>query len=137
MLLFAMALATRLLSLLTLIENVMKNEGAPGLGDVVERAVNFHKGLARMGFPGKGTVALQSYTLADGQICVKAVLSWSGCSETATTSIYPHDSFDWFAAAQKIAQIWIAGPAAGRGPGQAGENSAAGQSLETSLAASA
>ena len=109
-----MALSTRLLSLLTLIENVMSNEPALVLTGPVERSVNFHKGLARMGLGDKGAVALQSYTLADGQICVKVVLSWAGTAETATSSIYPQENFDWYGAAQKIAQLWLTGPKSAR-----------------------
>ncbi len=101
--------ATRLLSLLTLIEKVLMNELDPPLAGPVDRTVNFHKGLARIGLCDRGAVLLHSYTLADGQICVKAVVTWAGKQESATMSIYPGENFDWFTAAQKIAQGWIAG----------------------------
>jgi hypothetical protein len=132
-----MAMATRLLSLLTIIENVLRNEGAFALDGPIERTVNFHKGLARMNLSGKGAVALQSYTLADGQICVKALLSWTGSAETGATSIYPDDGFDWFGAAQKIAQIWIGGPSSNKVQMGSGELPAAGQGAEAPLEASA
>lgn len=59
---------------------------------------------------GSGSILLQNFTLADGQICVRAVYSWEGSSATGTLSIYPRESFDWLNAAYQLAGVWIAGP---------------------------
>ncbi len=59
---------------------------------------------------GSGSILLQNFTLADGQICVRAVYSWEGSSANSTLSIYPRESFDWLNAAYQLAGIWTAGP---------------------------
>jgi len=59
---------------------------------------------------GSGSILLQNFTLADGQICVRAVYSWEGSSANGTLSIYPRESFDWLNAAYQLAGVWIAGP---------------------------
>jgi hypothetical protein len=56
-----------------------------------------------------GSILLQNFTLADGQICVRAVFSWAGNASTATQSVYPRESFDWLAAADQLATAWLAG----------------------------
>jgi hypothetical protein len=72
--------------------------------------VSFHKGMARMNFAdGSGSVMLQNFTLADGQICVRAVFTWADTAEAGTYSIFPRDSFDWTVAADQIAAAWLAG----------------------------
>jgi len=59
---------------------------------------------------GSGSILLQNYTLADGQICVRATYSWEGRAANNSLSVYPRESFDWLAAADKLAALWIAGP---------------------------
>lgn len=110
--------ATRLLSFLSLVQNVLANEGAPEAGGTVLRTVNYHKGLARMTLGDKGSIALQSYTLADGQICVKVGLNWAAASTPGSDAIYPRENFDWLGAAHRIAQAWLAGPQATLSPSE-------------------
>jgi hypothetical protein len=105
-------IAPRLLSLLTLIEECLVNQDA----DVIkkkgsQRLVNFHKGLCRLTFAeNAGAIVLQSYVLADGQSCLKAVLSWQGSSQITYESVYPQGNFDWLTAADRIATAWVSGP---------------------------
>ena len=105
-------IAPRLLSLLTLIEECLVNQDA----DVIktkgcQRLVNFHKGICRLTFAqNAGAIVLQSFVLADGQSCLKAVLSWQGSSQVAYESVYPQGKFDWLTAADRIASAWVAGP---------------------------
>ena len=104
-------MAPRLITLLTLIETALSNEGSAAVASPASRSVNFHKGLARMTFAdGSGSILLQNFTLADGQICVRAVYSWAGSSANSTLSVYPRESFDWLNAAYQLAGVWIAGP---------------------------
>ena len=104
--------APRLLSLLTLIEECLINQDA----DVIkkkgrQRLVNFHKGLCRLTFgENAGSIVLQSFVLADGQSCLKAVLSWQGSSQVGYESVYPQGHFDWLTAADRIASAWVSGP---------------------------
>jgi hypothetical protein len=103
-------MAPRLLTLLTQIENALVSQGVRAVASPATRSVNFHKGLARINFSdGSGSILLQNFTLADGQICVRAVFSWEGSATTATQSVYPRESFDWLAAADQLAAAWIAG----------------------------
>lgn len=104
-------MAPRLLTLLSLVEMALSNEGSAAVAAPTSRSVNFHKGLARMTFAdGSGSILLQNFTLADGQICVRASYSWEGSSATGTLSVYPRESFDWLNAAYQLAGVWIAGP---------------------------
>jgi len=105
-------MAPRLLTFLAYIENALANQGSRAVASPVARSVNFHKGLARMTFSdGSGSIHLQNFTLADGQICVRAVLSWAGRTDTGIHSVYPRESFDWLAAADQLATAWLAGQA--------------------------
>jgi hypothetical protein len=86
------------------------------------RMVNYHKGLARMVIDGGGVIHLQNFSLADGQICLKAALYWPNCETPVAHAIYPQENFDWRSTAAKIAEIWLAGPeAAGITPAGEGE----------------
>jgi hypothetical protein len=103
-------MAPRLLTLLNLVETALVNQGSRTVSVPPARSVSFHKGLARMNFSdGSGSIMLQNFTLADGQICVRATLNWAECSETGTHSIYPRENFDWLGAADQIAGAWMAG----------------------------
>ena len=53
---------------------------------------------------------LQSFTLADGQICVKAMLEWAGAAQPGVQAVYPTESFNWPGAACRIAEAWMDGP---------------------------
>jgi hypothetical protein len=103
-------MAPRLLTLLAQIENALVSQGSRAVASPATRSVNFHKGLARMNFSdGSGSILLQNFTLADGQICVRAVFSWEGSATTSTQSVYPRESFDWLAAADQLATAWLTG----------------------------
>ena len=91
-------MAPRLLTLLAYIETAFANHGSRAVSVPPSRSVNFHKSLARMIFAdGSGSILLQNFTLADGQICVRAEFSWKGTATTSTHSIYPQESYDWLA----------------------------------------
>ena len=53
---------------------------------------------------------LQGFTLADGQICVKAMLEWTGVSKPGVQAVYPKEGFNWAGAAHRIAEAWMDGP---------------------------
>jgi hypothetical protein len=107
-------MAPRLLSLLTLIESSLSEHEAPSVSrGRPARTVNFHKGLARLSFnDGSGSILLQGFTLADGQICVKAILEWTGAGRPGVQSVYPKEGFNWAGAACRIAEAWMDGPPA-------------------------
>lgn len=107
-------MAPRLLSLLTLIETALANHGVPAVKAPARRSISFHKGLAQMTFSdGSGSILVQNFTLTDGAICVKVVTAWTGVTATGLYSIYPGEGFNWMAAADKIAAMWMEGSAAG------------------------
>lgn len=107
-------MSTRLLSFMSAVESALINQGWAGVNIPPQRAVNFQKGIARMVFEdGSGNITLQSFTLADGQICLRAQYTWAPSSATASTSIYPTgEDYNWTAAAEKIADGWVHGIAA-------------------------
>jgi hypothetical protein len=105
-------MTTRLLSFLLLIEDALSTRHGSSVTST--RMVNYHKGLARMALEGGGVVHLQNFSLADGQICLKAALYWPSCEAPATHAIYPQENFDWRAAASRIAEIWRARARGGR-----------------------
>jgi hypothetical protein len=105
-------MTSRLLSLLAQIEDAMRLNESPAVERPPERFVSYFKGIARATFcDGTGSVCLHSFTLADGQVCVKAELVWNKPKATATCAIYPNkENFDWQRAAERIAETWLAGP---------------------------
>jgi len=104
------SMAPRLLTLLNLIENALANQGSTAVAVPPLRSVSFHKGMARMSFAdGSGSILLQNFTLADGQICVRAVFFWAVNPLERSHSIYPREDFDWLGAADQIARGWLAG----------------------------
>jgi hypothetical protein len=105
-------MAPRLLSLLSKIETALTEQGASIVARPMQRSVSYHKGLARLAFADGGAIALQSFSLADGQICVKAALSWAGREGQVIHAIYPHsETHDWAASAESVALAWMSGPA--------------------------
>lgn len=104
-------MAPRLLSLLSYIQNALIDQGSPVATEPVQRSVSYYKGLARLVFGDGGTITLQNFTLADGQICVKAALLWAGAEDPVIHAIYPHgDTHDWKSSAENVAVAWMAGP---------------------------
>ena len=116
-------MAPRLLSFLSLIESALGNHGSDSVArGRPSRTVNFHKGLARMSFSdGSGSILLQGFTLADGQICVKAMLEWTGAARPGVQAVYPTENFNWSGAAFRIAEAWMDGPAETAAPAEATE----------------
>jgi hypothetical protein len=105
-------MAPRLVSLLSLIEKALVIQECPSMNVPGTRSVNFSKGLARYSFgDGSGAVVLQSFLLADGQICIKAALMWAGSEAVGQEAVYPRETrFSWDDAADRIASAWMAGP---------------------------
>jgi len=114
----------RLLSFLTDFQNaLLADDPAPADGGTWEcgRLVNYQLGLARLtlavcppsgGREDRGTVMLQSYALADGTPCLKALLGWAGREDTRGLSIYAKPDVDWRREARQAAAEWMAGPPA-------------------------
>lgn len=110
---------TRLLSFLTDFEkSLAADDPSPNDGAwETSRTVNYHQGLARLvlgvrtaeGHQSRGSVLLQSYALADGTRCLKAVLAWEGSPQTEARSIYSKFDTDWTREARKVAAEWAAG----------------------------
>ncbi len=108
----------RLLSLLTEIERALvASEPAPdgGTWDTL-RLVNFAQGLARLTISVKstahvtsarGSILLQSFTLADGSECLKANLGWQGVEDPSTYAVYSQAQTDWPSEASRIAAKWL------------------------------
>jgi hypothetical protein len=112
----------RLLSFLTDIERALIAESpvVEGGAWVSTRMVNFHHGLARLTlqprssevpFPG-GTIFLQSFTLADGSLCLKASLNWKGSDAFPVMAVYSTPTLNWKLEASRIASAWLEGPPA-------------------------
>jgi hypothetical protein len=92
----------------------LTNQGCAVVDVPPQRAVNFQKSIARMIFSDdSGSLALQNFTLADGQICIRAQYTWAPSQATSSYSIYPSgEDYDWAGAAVKIAEGWATGMAA-------------------------
>lgn len=123
----------RLLSFLNLIQDAIARQSDVKLEGT--RMVSFHKNIARFTMKDGGALQVQSFSLADGQACVKAALYWPGLPSPAFYAVYPtNEDFSWENAAEKVAQMWIEGPlAAGLNP--LGESDA-GPALSRLVAAS-
>lgn len=116
-------MATRLLSLLSEIEQALRKESAANMGPTWDslRTVNYKSGLARLTLttppdavdeaaaPG-GTIFLQSFLLADGSQCLKVNLGWTGVTATSLIAIYAKPQVNWLSEARLIASSWLAGP---------------------------
>jgi hypothetical protein len=113
-------MSNRLLSLLTEIEHaVIAAEAAPAGGRWnTQRLINFNQGLARLTLAvysvaelgeTRGAILLQSFTLADGSLCLKANLSWAGTENTSAYAIYAKPEINWRNEANQIALKWIEG----------------------------
>lgn len=57
-----------------------------------------------------GSIALQHFSLADGEVCIRAQYYWTASRATSSYSIYPSgNEFNWMGAAGKIAEGWVEG----------------------------
>ncbi|MBX7121609.1 MAG: hypothetical protein K1X42_05715 [Opitutaceae bacterium] len=102
-------MAPRLLSILSQVQNALIEQGVAGAQHPIQRSVSYHKGLARMMLEAGGSISLQTYSLADGQTCVKASLMLPGRTDAVIHSIYPRGpTHDWRASAEGIALAWVA-----------------------------
>ncbi len=111
----------RLLSFITEIERALVAESPAVDGGAWEttRMVNFHHGLARLTLaarPGNelsvpgGTIFLQSFSLADGSLCMKASLNWKGSDALPVLAVYSTPTTHWKLEASRIATAWLEGP---------------------------
>jgi hypothetical protein len=116
-------MATRLLSFLSDIESALLKQSAADMGPAWTsvRIVNYHEGLARMTLIPPtdseepvlgGTIVLQNFLLADGSLCVKANLAWTGSKVSPVVAVYSKPRLDWNAEAAQIARTWRSGPPA-------------------------
>jgi hypothetical protein len=115
--------AMEILSFLTQIGDALNKQSASDMGPSWEitRIVNYHQGLGRMNLvppvgadetQARGTILVQTFELADGSLCLKANLSWQGCEEVSTFTVYSKPGLNWRAAYAQIASTWLAGPPA-------------------------
>lgn len=120
----------RLLSFLADIERALIAESPAVEGGAWEsqRMVSFHHGLARLTLslrqgsesPG-GSIFLQSFSLADGSLCLKASLNWKGSEALQVVPVYSTPGLDWKLEAARIASTWLQGPPAINTPTVLGE----------------
>lgn len=111
----------RLLSFLTEIERAIRMEANADETSIwtATRIVNFGAGLARLtltchddsGMPS-GNILIQHYSLASGDVCLKASLGWEGSEERSVLSVYETPTLNWKLEANRIATGWLAGPPA-------------------------
>ena len=96
----------RLLSLLSLIEAALSS--AQGRPAAVTRSADYRMGVARMTVgDGSGSILLQNFLLADGQLCMRINLRRTGAAQAGEEAIYPQvATFDWEEAAARIARAW-------------------------------
>ena len=115
-------MSTRLLSFLNDIEYSLRAGDAPVVADGLEtaRSVNYHSGLARLAVSAKtnakvhqplGAVLLQTFSLADGSLCLKVFLSWTGTRSEVIHAIYARPGIDWKTEAQRVSSLWLEGRA--------------------------
>jgi hypothetical protein len=119
----------RLLSFLTDTEQALVAEAGMVGGGTWEasRMVNYNQGLARMTLTErtgsnqpeiKGQILVQSFTLADGSLCLKANLTWQGSDQSSVMSVYSKPRTNWRAEAGMVASAWLSGPPEGISLGQ-------------------
>ena len=110
----------RLASFLTSIERAFSDGAWTN-----SRTINYQMGLARLSLGNrrgeepvrqKGSILVQTYTLADGSPCMKACLCWSEQAAEAGVqqTVFPKPETDWDAEARKVAEAWLAGPPANK-----------------------
>ena len=114
-------LPMRLLSFITEIERALNAESPVVEGGAWNslRLVNFRQQLARVTLTANpaaelpiigGSVFVQCFTLADGSICLKASLSWTGSESSQTIAVYDTPGLNWRLEASRIASTFLEGP---------------------------
>jgi len=112
---------TLLLFSLTQIENALQKElAAQNLPPcTVTRLVNYHQRVARITLTPPpeadpslraGSIFLQTFSLADGSMCIKASLAWRGSEAFPAFPLYGAPDRNWSAEYALIAARWLAGP---------------------------
>jgi hypothetical protein len=113
-------MSPRLLSFLTEIETALGEIDPSPQGGAWEgnRMVNNCVGLARLFLSVRvgpdrlqptGAIQIQSHRLADGSVCLKAYLSWTGSDAETVHAIYDRSQMDWRNEARRLASAWISG----------------------------
>jgi hypothetical protein len=109
----------RLLSFLTEIEKALLAESPALDGGAWEttRMINFHLGLARLTLtprPGNefpaGAIFVQTFSLTDGSVSMKASLNWTGSGSFPVLAVYSTPQLNWKLEASRIASTWLEGP---------------------------
>jgi hypothetical protein len=115
---------TRLLAFLAETERAIRaGKSEPREGATWEnlRSVNYRLGLARLALAARdsegilipmGALLLQSFKLADGNVCLRANLTWQEAGAETSHSIYAKPEVEWEAEASRVAASWLAGPVA-------------------------
>jgi hypothetical protein len=113
-------MSTRLLSFLNDIERALQAANAAMDGEAWEtsRSVNYHSGLARLTLSARtdshvlqplGSVLLQAFHLADGSLCLKTFMNWTGSSSEVIHAIYAKPGINWEVEGQRVAEFWLDG----------------------------
>lgn len=113
-------MSPRLLSFLSDIETALSAADPAPQGGTWQstRTVNNYLGLGRLYLSTRfnperlqplGAVQLQSHRLADGSVCLKAFLSWTGRPAETVHAIYDQPYLDWGAEARRLAAAWLSG----------------------------
>jgi hypothetical protein len=111
---------SRLLSFLSDFErSLLADDPSPDDGSwQTSRTVNYRSGLARLQLSvrlpdqttkSRGSILLQSYSLADGTPCLKAHLGWTGTELTTAHAMFSKPGNDWKSEARRLAAQWMAG----------------------------
>ncbi|HEY1763995.1 MAG TPA: hypothetical protein VGF85_03665 [Opitutaceae bacterium] len=115
---------TRLLAFLAETERSIragKSEPREGATWEILRSVNYRLGLARLALAARdpsgivtpiGAVLLQSFKLADGNVCLRANLAWQEAGQETSLTIYAKPDLQWQAEAERVASAWLTGPVA-------------------------
>ena len=82
--------------------------------------VHFQKGLARLTLSARaasgaivgGSILVQTFSLANGSLCLKASLNWNASSARSAIAVYPTPTLNWKVEASRIASAWLQGPPA-------------------------
>lgn len=96
-------LSMRLLSFLDLVETALRADGLDLIPAQVTRQVNYEAGLARLELPGQISLVVQNFTLADGQLCLKAWWHDPVQGESAPLAFFDGAGNDWKTIARKVA----------------------------------
>ena len=114
----------RLLSFISDIERALIAESPVVDGGAweVQRMVNFQHGLARLTLKARrrgtelpaigGAIFVQAFVLADGSLCLKASLNWTGTTALPIIAVYATPALNWKLEASRIASAWLEGPPA-------------------------